>query len=332
VQIDRPFRAAFGVSLLGLCLSLAASEAQGEDAIVLRVGAGTVSARELEKRLSALPRSELAALGTTDRERIQGFIERYLVPEYLLAEAARKRGILEDPSFRPQRNEVLRRTLESTLRAELEPTITKAEIQRYYATERRHFEKPEGILIWRILVDDPDLARRILDDAKGTGGPDRWRSLAREHSLDTATNMRGGTLGFVHADGKTDVPQLEVDPALYSAAASVKDGELVPKPITEGKHLAVVWRRGTRPARAIPLETVETRLSQVLLRQRLDSAIRLLIEKLRKDHVTNLNGERIEQIEYPLPSFTPKDALPNTAGSSGERKLEPPNPSARGLR
>ena len=102
--------------------------------------------------------------------------------------------------------------------------------------------------MWRILTDDEALAKKILSESKGVDGIKRWSQFARDSSLDKATHLRNGDLGFIHADGNTDTPTLRVDPALFAAADKLRDGELAAEPIKEGTHFAVIWRRGSMKA------------------------------------------------------------------------------------
>jgi len=59
------------------------------------------------------------------------------------------------------------------------------------------------------------LAKRIIAESQGAGGPARWRNFARDNSLDAATKLRDGDLGFVRPDGSTETPQLRVDPLAF---------------------------------------------------------------------------------------------------------------------
>src|SRR5690606_33712253 len=114
----------------------------------------------------------------------------------------------------------------------------------------REFVKPLRVRIFRILVKTEQAALEILAKLGATTSISDFRKLARDHSVDKATNERGGDLGFVWPDGSSDVPQVSADPALYAAAIELADGEFSKSPIAEGDHFAVLWRRGSLPATA----------------------------------------------------------------------------------
>ena len=194
---------------------------------------------------------------------------------------------------------------------------------------RDDYEKPERIRISRILVDDDALARKILTEAKGTAGLDHWNEFARQSSLDAATKMRGGMLGFVYPDGRTESPQVAVDPALYAAAAKVRDGELVPEPVKEGAHLAVVWRRGTLPKLARTYESERDDIRMLLVREHAEKTLATLKEDLRRSSLKDYDPEPLESLDVGDP-VTPKPTpRPSASGVTADPV---PHPSERGLR
>src|SRR6185503_16749965 len=100
----------------------------------------------------------------------------------------------------------------------------------FYLDNRGRFETPERIAVYRILCATKEQAAGVLADAKQNGSLMRWNELARERSVDKATSLRGGNLGFIAADGSSSEPSVRVDPTLFVSASRVKDGEMVPEP------------------------------------------------------------------------------------------------------
>jgi peptidyl-prolyl cis-trans isomerase C len=140
--------------------------------------------------------------------------------------------------------------------------------------------------------------------------------------------MRGGNLGFVFPDGRTDVPQVRVDPALYTAASRVKDGELVAEPVKEGDRFSVVWRRGTLPKTSRTVDDERARIREVLLRKRVDDAVQALLEQLRKKF---LGSAEPDLLEGPLPGEAAPGSAPPVPRASGS--ADPvPRQTDRGLR
>jgi peptidyl-prolyl cis-trans isomerase C len=282
-----------------------------DDPIVVRAGTAVLRSRDVERRLARLPRYQLDALGRTPDEARRRFVDSVLVPELLYAEAARERQLQDAPWLRARIREVYHRALRDRLLADslAEQPITEGDVQAHFEAHRSDFQSEERLLLWRILVDDEALARRILAEARGAGGPERWKQLAREHSRDVATHLRGGELGFVGPDGRTDVPQVRVDPALYAAAQPLADGALAPEPVREGDHYAVVWRRGTRPAQGRALDEVRPFIMDVLERQRAFSALSRLLESLRPQ-ITAHHPERLAALPPDRPDAVGPTAPP----------------------
>jgi len=127
-------------------------------------------------------------------------------------------------------------------------------------------------------------ARALLHEL-GTPTESNWSRLARERSIDTATQMRSGSLGYVAADGQTHLPQVRVATTLFAAADRVRDGQLVPEPVVEGAAFAVVWRRGSRAAASSQLAAVSVDIGAVLVQERFANETHALIERLRQDSV-----------------------------------------------
>jgi peptidyl-prolyl cis-trans isomerase C len=322
--LGRPF-----LAVVAVVLATAVAHADDPDPVVITVGPLTMRASDVSRRLAAMPPFQRATLGSTPGEIRKAFVATVLVPEMLESAGADARQLASNASVQHELRDALRRALiESVRKQTMAAGVPDAEIKAYYDAHGDDYRKPERIRIFRILLDDEGLARQVLTDARGVGGPERFAKLAREHSVDAATKLRSGALGFVFPDGRTDVPQLTVDPTLYAAASKVRDGEFCPEPVREGAHFAVVWRRGTLPALNRSLDAERPAITALLVRQRVDGAAKALVEDLRKRDLRDENPALL-------------DALPkeNPVPPSEERRhgtLHPvnpvPTPSERGLR
>jgi peptidyl-prolyl cis-trans isomerase C len=101
----------------------------------------------------------------------------------------------------------------------------------------------------------------------------------------------------VRADGSTDVPRVQVDPAVFAAAEKVGDGTVVPTPLKEGDRWSVLWRRGSIEATKRTLEDEAASIRQMLERRRVDGARQELMTRLRKDAVTDFHPELLSNID-----------------------------------
>lgn len=327
-----------GVAALGalLGITLVAPLPRAKNAgspIVATVGSAQVTADEFERRLRSIPDFQRRALGDTPRKVNEQVLRKIIVPELLYSQEADRQHLQRDPAVRARVDEVLRRATEFDVRAKLERErpITDDEIRRYYEANRSRYETPKRIRIWRILVKDEALARKIAADARGVEGIARWSEHARQQSVDAATKMRRGDLGFVQADGRTDAPRVRVDPVLYAAADQVPDGAVVAEPVKEGGAFAVVWRRGSTAAVLRSLEDEATSIRRILLRRRVHDGVDELVIALRRQHVKVLDDSLVERVAVSPPHFAPAAPEASTRRHPATA-LPAPSASERGLR
>ena len=281
-------------------LSSAATVALADQAApVLTVGSATMTAADVSRRLAALPAYQVSRYGTTPEEIKKRFVEEVLVPEMLYGEEALRKKTQDTPALQDKMREALRDALDRNLKDELlkkEP-VTAEEIKKYYDENKSRFETPKRIRVWRIQVADEATAKDILAKSKGTEGVKNWSDAAREKSLDKATAQRSGDLGFVRADGSTDVPRVQVDPAIFTAADKVADGALVGQPVKEGDKFSVIWRRGSVEATKRTVEDETPSIRQILERRRIDTARQELLANLKKDQVKEFHPELLSNID-----------------------------------
>lgn len=283
------------LALAAVALDSSALRAEPNDPVVVSVGGETMTASALEKRIDAVPLYQLRTFGATPDEMRRGFVDEIIVPELLLTAEARRRKLEADPAVRDRVTVVLRAAMMSTLRVDPD-SISDEDVRRYYAENSARFDTPARIRISRILVASEADARELLKEARALTTPERWDALCREKSLDKATAMREGNLGFVEPDGRTETPRVRVEPSLYEAAARVKDGEFVPEPVPEGPRWAVVWRRGSMPAVERSVEQEARSIRQIIARERSQGALDALLARLTKERVRDRNDALLDYV------------------------------------
>ena len=145
--------------------------------------------------------------------------------------------------------------------------------------------------------------------------------------------MRAGNLGYVAADGQSHYPQLRVAPALFAAAARVKDGQLVPEPVAESGGFAVVWRKSSKSASSHSIAELEPEIRAALLERRYFAALGRLLASLRQNALSEYRPEGLSDFEPPAEAGTePRPPSAPLTPPSG-RGVDPvPKPGERGLR
>lgn len=284
--------------------------------VVLTVGAHQVTVGELEDHLAAIPPYQITTFGASRDEVARAYVDQVLVRDLVLAAGAHQRGL--DKQL-PTSQLVARALSSATLRNNRGPYASAAavpveEVRLYYEENRVRFDSPERINLWRILCKSRDEAATVLEAARHDPTIAKYNDLARAHSIDKATNLRGGNLGFVAPDGASNEAGVKVDPALVKAAQAVKDGELVPQPVDEGGAFAVVWRRGTVPANRRTVDEASAQIRAALFRERTEAAEKKLIDDLRAKYVKEVNPGLLGVIE--LRPFDAGLALPRSPAGS----------------
>jgi peptidyl-prolyl cis-trans isomerase C len=286
---------------LGLAAATAVVQSPADSAekgdVAVTVGSSTMTVTEVERRLATVPYFQLDQFGKTPTEIRRGFVEKVLVPELLQVEEAKRRALQQSAATRARIRDALRRAVEAELKADAN-SVSPDEIKAYYDENRHRFNTPRRIKLWRILVRDEALAKKIVSEVKGgeLEAATRWNKRAREDSIDKSTSMRDGDLGFVMPDGQTEMPQLRVNAALFAAAEKVKDGELVPEPVKEGDHWAVLWRRGSLEAVNRSLAQEAPSIRQVLSRQKVATGVSELSKKLEGELVKGVSHELLSYV------------------------------------
>lgn len=279
-----------------------AQEKERRSRVAIRVGERSMTVGEIEDRLANMPPFQRATFGVGREAILQAFIQQVLVRDMLLAAGAEARGLATKT---PTVHQLARASSNATLRAvraAVKPsaTISDDEVRAFYEQNRVRFDAPERLQLWRILAATQEDAAVILAEASKELTTNKWNDLAREKSIDKATNMRGGNLGFLAPDGTSNEAGLKADPALVRAAAKdAKDGELVPHAVAEGEHFAVVWRRGTLPASHRSIEEVAPQIRTTLYRERLEKAEKSHIDELRQAQVRDVDPSLLGLIVLP---------------------------------
>lgn len=268
-----------------------------DDAIVARVGSQTITAGELSRRMLSVPPFQLKGFGKTEEEIKRNFLERVMVRDLLLSQGAEARKVPEEETVQERVRATLRAAIVQQIRLDvLAIPVTDEEVAKYYKDNEDKFRAPERIAIWRILVATKEDALKIVEEVKKDNSVKRWNDLARERSLDKATSMRGGNLGYVGPDGKTTDAAITVDKAILERVQAIKDGELSTTPVQEGDRWAVVWRRQTMKAVERPLDLEAPGIRQTIQRQRVEDRIKEVLEKARAEHLQGLNLEMADEV------------------------------------
>ena len=278
--------------------------------VAIRIGTHAVTVGEIEDRIAGIAPFQQSSFGTTSQAIVKAYTDQVIVRDLLLASGAEDRHLEKQA---PASYQIERALSNATLRASHggipnATSIPAADVQKYYDDNRSRFDSPERVNLWRILVKTQAEADEVLAAARKEPTIAKFNDLARDKSIDKATNLRGGNLGFLSPDGTSNEAGLKVDPALLRAVSALKDGELAAQPVPENGAFAVIWRRATVPASKRTTEEASAQIRTALVRERIEGAEKGLIKSLRDKNVKDVDYSLLGQIE--LPPFDGGSVIP----------------------
>jgi peptidyl-prolyl cis-trans isomerase C len=272
-------------------------------AVCVRVGERAITVGEVEDRMTAVPPYQLRTLGATEAEIRRAFIDQVIIADALWSAGASARHMDRQV---PTRFDLDRVKAEATLRAlrkALGPpeSVSMEDVQAVYDKNKVRYDAPERYQLWRILCATKEEAQTVLADAKRDATVAHWNKLTRDHSLDKATYLRSGNVGFVALDGTSNEAGFKVEPSIVKAATTVRDGEFVGEPVAEGTSWAVVWRRGTVGASHRSADEAKEQIQRSILHQREADAKKKLLADLRAKNLQEYNPELLTGIDVAPP-------------------------------
>lgn len=292
-------------ALVAVLLSTGSLAFAGDDGhrakVAVKADGFQATVGEIEDRIADMPPFQAETYGKNRDEIAKSFVNQVIVRELVLNAGAERRGLKEKLPTKQLYQRALSTATLRAIRGQLRSPndISDADAKAYFEANRSRFEAPERVNLWRILCKTKDEAAEVIAQAKKDLTIPRYNDLARDHSLDKATNFRGGNLGFVAPDGQSNEAGVKVDVALLKAVANVKDGDLAPDPVAEGANWAVVWRRTTVAATKRSYEEVSAQIKTTIYRERTEANEKKLIDDLRKAKVKDYDPEPLKIIEFP---------------------------------
>lgn len=281
----------------------AASEASAQDearrkqAVVTGNGI-SITVGDLEDVISKQP--AILRRRYLDPDQLKALAQNLLRVELIAAEAER-RGYGDNP--------VVQRTVkdsavQSLIRLEIDTkitpeSITEEDVKAYYEAHYDDFHRPALRRASQILVASEEAAKQVLTEATEADAR-RFSQLAKEHSLDEETKLRGGDLGyFAREPAEREAEATNIPEAVRKAAFSLKTvGDITPEPVAVGDQFAIVRLIGERPERHTELAQAENAIRSRMWRKRRQEALTNLIAELRAKHKPQVFADRVEAISF----------------------------------
>jgi len=281
------------VALASVAGVVSSARAVDDGAVVATIGERKVTAANIKKALAGVPAFELQTLGGSRVEILRKYVDEAVVREEVLAEAARKKGALDDRSVRHALDKALAGAL---VRKEIDAlggkeAIPAEDIKAYYDAHLAEYRTPERVRVWHLVTATKADAEAALAKVKADPTREGWPKIVSETSLDPNTKTSSGDLGFVTADGKTTEPKVVVPKELATAAFALKDGELSAAPVQSSAGFHVLWRKGSVPGLTRSLADETPTIRDLLYEQRREKAYKSLVERLRGSNKVEVDEE-----------------------------------------
>jgi hypothetical protein len=218
----------------------------------------------------------------------------------LYYQGAEKLGYAENPEVRRFVDQTL---VQIFVREDFEEAVTPddvpvEDVARYYEEHSEEFRRPEMRRARHILVASEEEAEAILAElASDTDAT--FRALAKQKSLDTETNMRGGDLLYFTADGKLVGKEgaESINPTLAKSAFALASTGDLSKPLDlGGGKWSVLELTGIRPERIQTLEQATDLIRRKLWRTEREGALDKLMSDLRTELKPEIYPERMDAI------------------------------------
>ena len=273
-------------------------------AVCVQVGGRAITVGEVEDRMAQSPPYQLRTLGASAADIRRAFVDQVILPDALWSLGAAAHHMERQV---PTRFDLDRARAEATLRALRAKlggpeAVSMDDVRAYYDAHKERYDAPERYQLWQIVCATKEEAQTVLAAAKHDPTIAAWSKLARDHSLDKATYLRNGNVGFVTLDGTSNEAGLKVDPAIVRAATAVHDGEFVPDPVLlAGSSWAVVWRRGTVGASHRSVEDSKEQIQRTILHEREEDEKKKLLVDLRAKNLKEYNPELLAGIDVAPP-------------------------------
>lgn len=317
----------------------AAEIARRSQKVVEIAGGNGVTVGDLEDAMAR--QSPVLRKRFTDPAELKDLVEKTSRFELLAAEAE-KRGYGNKPEVAQT---VKQNSVQALMKADfdeekLAQAVTDAEVKAYYDEHLSEYERPPMMRASQIVVATLEEAKKLLVEAKAADLR-AFRTLARQHSIDQATKLRGGDLQYFDPKGKAQPGgEVVVSEAFAKATSALKAvGDVAANPIKVEGGFAIVKLTGERPAISRKLSEVADAIRTRIVRAQRQTAIDAFVAKLQEQVKPELHAERTAAIVLEsgdlkgpgVPPGFPHDRMPGNhpqlprPGSTQPGSMQPPH-------
>lgn len=261
-----------------------AKKGEQKSAFVAKVGSVTITQDDVSREFKALP-EQIRRL-FADTEGMDRFVDE-LTKKEMLYQEAKKKGFDNNPEYQKKVDDFKKLTLISLLlekEIEEKAKVTDSDVKSYYEAHKAELTVDGQIKASHILVKTEDEAKSILEQLKKGGD---FAKLAKEKSIDKASAVKGGDLGFF-TRGQM-VPEFE------NAVVKLKEGEIGGPVKTQfGYHIIKVT--GRKAGKVVEFDKLKDMLSQRVTAEKQKEVFDSYIAGLKKSYSVEKNKEAVAKL------------------------------------
>ena len=256
---------------LGMTGTLQASD------ILATVNGQKISKEDLNVFLKQVQPNQPINYDMLDAKNKKELLNAYIEME-LMAEAAKKAGVENDPEFRKML-ELARKKLLINAYAKKQfaaTVVSDSEAKQFYQKHPELFKMPAKVHARHILLKDEKTAQKVIEQLKGLQGDalkKKFIELAKKESTGP-TGPKGGDLGYFTKD--------QMVLPFSKAAFALKKGEVSPKPVKTQFGWHVIYVEDVKPAQTVPFDAAKAKIIAKLRQENFVKKMKQESEALKK--------------------------------------------------
>ena len=294
--------------------------------VIATVGDSVITKQDFEERLNRLNpylRSRYQSL-----EQKKKLLD-VMIRNDALAQEAMKLGLHKDAKIIEQlKSELANATIKSEFDGKMKDSlVTDEDVKKYYEEHIDQYKRPETVRVSMMFFEKGARAKAeaILRQAKKEANDRRsFTKLAKEHSMDSETNLMGGDLNYMTSE---ELAQKYGEPFAKAAFELQNTNDISPLVETE-KGFYILTLRGKRQAIDRPLDKVESSIKSRLYYSKRTEALDKWVEEVKTRLKVKVNDEalgaiKVDTAEVPAPGdLTPEGQMRPIRGEKALKAKE----------
>jgi parvulin-like peptidyl-prolyl isomerase len=293
---------------------LSAADQSRRAQVLVRGDGFSITVGTLEDHINKQPPGLRARYAESDERKA---LLDSLVRLELLGREAAARGMAASSSVRQTVKDGAVQTL---VRNEVDAKVTSESISQediaaFYNAHPEEFHHAAQRRASHIALATRAEAQALLSEA-AKADMRGFAELARKHSLDTETKLRGGDLAFFALEPARDASLRQVPEALRKAVFALKaPGDTGSEPVQVDAQFSLIRFTGERPERHVTLAEAEGSIRARLWRERRQEAVSDLINTLRARQKPQVFAERVDLVKFDDMDKRPSGFMPDPPAS-----------------